>query len=125
MVRLSIVTVPIWLCEQIDGSVGLTFTEKCWFDSVVIAKDCVSPITLGTWILQYPLEVMSETMSPELTNAPAAGLELMTSPIGTELEHTVDVVPTLRPAAPSTADAWFVVSPTRGGTVNCAFGANT
>ena len=49
------------LGEHVDGSVGADVHLEVRAVSVCVAWACDSSITLGTWTLQYPVEVVSET----------------------------------------------------------------
>ncbi|HLY16812.1 MAG TPA: hypothetical protein VKR61_06285 [Bryobacteraceae bacterium] len=92
-VGLSLITLPI-------GTVvlGALVTVPSTSPALVmadVAAACVCPTTLGT---ATPVEITKLTADPPLTAVPAAGLSLITLPMGTVLLEALLVV-TVSPAA--------------------------
>jgi hypothetical protein len=86
----------------------------------VVAAACVSPTTFGTATVGGPVDTTRFTADPSVTEVPAAGFSLITSPEGTVLLEAVVTVPTTSPAPVIAVVAAACVSPTTFGTVTVA-----
>ena len=80
------------------------------------------PTTLGTYVIWGPMETLNETAVPCATDAPAAGVVLITSPAGTVVLLVFVTPPAVRPAAAIAALAFAVVMPDTSGTVTIGIG---
>jgi hypothetical protein len=90
---LSLITLPI-ATVLLDALLVVPTTRPAPVIAVVAAA-CVSFTTFGT---DTPDEITKLTEDPALTCVPAAGLSLITLPIGTVLLDALVVVPTISPA---------------------------
>jgi hypothetical protein len=83
----------------------------------LVAATCVNPTTFGTLTGAGPDDTTRVTPLPAATDVPAAGLSLMTDPIGTVPLAAVLTAPTVSPAAVMALVAATCVNPTTFGTL--------
>jgi hypothetical protein len=92
-------------------------TPRPAFFNITSAARRVKPTTSGTATFAGPLDTSRFTADPELTSVPAAGVVLITLPVGVVALPTVVTVPTTRPALFIFASASDCVKPTTSGTI--------
>ena len=88
----------------------------------LLAAAWVIRTTLGTHVMEGPMETLNETAVPCATDAPAAGDVLITSPAGTVVLLLFVTPPAVSPAAAIAALAFAVVMPDTSGTVTIGIG---
>src|SRR3982751_243959 len=94
-------------------------TTRPAFVIAVDAAACVRPTTFGTGTCGGPDETTSDTALPTATCVAAAGVWLMTDPVGTIALDAIVTVPTVRPAFTIAVDAAACATPTTFGTATC------